>query len=158
MKHTSNKPVLNVDVIDANLFDLAWAAGFIDGEGCISAVKQTYQKKTRRDYYIRLRLQVVQNDLASLEHLKKVLGVQSSINKLGWKPSQTRPIYTLLIDGGHAIGALEKIEPFLVRKKHQARACFDLWREGKMGVRTASVSQEIWEIREYYLKRLQRMK
>jgi hypothetical protein len=40
----------------------------------------------------------------------------------------------------------------------QARACFDLWCEGKMGVRTGKVPQEIWDIREYYLKRLQRMK
>lgn len=158
MKHTSNKQDHNDDVLNAKLVELAWAAGFIDGEGCISVVRQTYQKKTRRNYYIRIRLQVVQNDLACLQRLQKVLGVRSSINQMGWKPSQTRPIYSLLIDGRHAIGALEIIEPFLVRKKHQARACFDLWREGKMGVRTPNVSQELWEIREYYLKRLQRMK
>lgn len=162
MKHTSNKPSRKYGGIfqpmEATVAELAWAAGFIDGEGCISVVRQTYQKKTRRDYYIRLRLQVVQNDLASLQHLQMVLGVKSSINSIGWRPSQTRPIYTYLVDGRHVISALEKLEPFLYRKRHQALACFDLWREGKMGVRTSRISQEIWNIREYYLKRLQRMK
>ena len=169
MKHTSTKQNFVSDTVcqpldgkkempAGNLAELAWAAGFIDGEGCISVVKQIYQKKTRRNYYIRLRLQAVQNDLASLQHLQRILGVRGAINQIKWYPSQTRPIYTFLVDGRHAIEALEKIEPFLIRKRHQARACFDLWREGKMGVRTGQVPQEIWDIREYYLKRLQRMK
>lgn len=140
--------------------ELSWAAGFIDGEGCIGAVRQRYKCKTKRSYYIRLRLGVSQNDLATLQRLQKILGVPSVIAQLKWFPSQTRPIYVYQVDGRHVIRALEQIEPFLVRKRHQARTCFEFWQEGKMGIRTGpkGISDEIWNIREYYLKRLTRMK
>lgn len=138
--------------------ELGWAAGFVDGEGCISAVRQKYKNPKYRA--IRLRMQVGQNDLASLQRLKNILGVKCHINQVKWNATQTRPIYTLNVDGRHALEALYMLEPFLYRKKHQARTCFELWEHGRMDERPGrrGVSEEVWEIREYYLKRLQRMK
>lgn len=143
----------------ARVAELAWAAGFVDGEGCISTVRQTYRNKGRRDCF-RLRLQIAQNDLASLHHLQKILGVRSNIAQVKWNTAQNRPIYSLIIDGRHVIGALLQIEPFLVRKRHQARACFDLWEQGWMGVHPGpnGIPDDIWALREHYFKRLQRMK
>lgn len=142
----------------ARIAELGWAAGFVDGEGCITAVRQKYKNPNHRG--IRLRMHVGQNDLASLQRLQRILGVKSHINQVKWNASQTRPIYSLNLDGRHALEALYMLEPFLYRKQHQARTCFELWEHGKMAERPGrrGVSQEVWEIREYYLKRLQRMK
>lgn len=142
----------------ARIAELGWAAGFVDGEGCITAVRQKYKDPKHRG--IRLRMHVGQNDLASLQHLQKILGVKSYINEVKWNPTQTKPVYSLNIDGRHALEALYKLEPFLYRKKHQARVCFQLWEHGRMDDRPGrrGVSPEVWAIREYYLKRLQRMK
>jgi hypothetical protein len=142
----------------ARIAELGWAAGFVDGEGCISAVRQKYNNPKYKG--IRLRLHVGQNDLASLQRLQEILGVKSYINPVKWNATQTRPIYQLNVDGRHALEALYMLEPFLFRKKHQARACFELWENGRMAERPGrkGVAPEVWEIREYYLKRLQRMK
>lgn len=138
--------------------ELGWAAGFVDGEGCITAVRQKYKNPKHRG--IRLRMHIGQNDLASLQHLQRILDVKSYINQVKWNSTQTRPVYALSIDGRHALEALYILEPFLYRKKHQARACFELWEHGKMDERPGrrGVSPKVWAIREYYLKRLQRMK
>lgn len=140
------------------LADLAWAAGFVDGEGCISIVKQTFQGKRRPIY--RVRLQVAQSDLGVLQKLQKILGVQSSIAEIQWRADQNDWAYSLNIDGRHAMGALLLLEPFLRRKKHQARACFDFWEECQMGVHPGpnGMPEEIWKTREEYFKRLKRMK
>ncbi len=161
--HSSTLPRQSIqDALEecpARIADLAWSAGFVDGEGCISAVRQTYKDPSRRACF-RFRLQVAQNDLASLQRLQKILGVRSNIAQVKWNTAQNRPIYSLIVDGRHVIGALLMLEPFLFRKKFQARACFDLWEKGWMGVHPGpkGIPEHIWEVRESYFKRLQRMK
>jgi len=143
----------------ALIADLGWAAGFIDGEGCISAVWQRYKDPTRRTC-IRIKLQVAQNDYSSLRRLQNILGVQSEIVQLKRTQAQNRPVYSLNFDTRHAIGALLKVAPFLHRKKMEAETCFQLWVEGMMGVRFGPkpIPEEIWAIREKYLLKLQRLK
>lgn len=141
------------------LADLAWAAGFVDGEGCISIVKQTFKDPKRRPIY-RVRVQVAQSDLGVLKKLQKILGVQSSIAEIKWRSDQNEWAYSLIIDGRHAMGALLLLEPFLRRKKHQARACFDFWEQCQMGVHPGprGMPEDVWKTREEYFKRLKRMK
>ena len=139
--------------------NLAWAAGFVDGEGCVSIVKQTFKDPKRRPIY-RVRLQVAQSDLGVLKKLQNILGVQSSIAEIKWRSDQNEWAYSLIIDGGHAMGALLLLEPFLRRKKHQACACFDFWEQCEMGVHPGprGMPEDVWKTREECFKRLKRMK
>jgi hypothetical protein len=84
---------------------LAWAAGFIDGEGCISIYHQ-------RGYY--LVLTVSQKSKKPLLELQKIFGgkLYNVRNKKYW-------MWTLW--GENAVPALVEMLPFLVLKKEQAK-------------------------------------
>jgi len=53
-----------------NREDLAWLAGFFDGEGCVSVS----QRDRKQGSYSALRLQITQCDRAPLDKTKSILG------------------------------------------------------------------------------------
>ena len=91
--------------------DLAWAAGFIDGEGCIIL----YQGKPT---YV-LKLTVTNTDLRSLERLKEIFGVGTiSIRQ---RSGQRRPCWNYYLAARKAEQALRQVEPYLFTKKVQCQ-------------------------------------
>lgn len=137
---------------------LAWGAGLIDGDGCVSAVVQRH--RNRKTPSIRIRCVAVQNDYHTLHVLRQVLGEQSSLNPIKRQASHNRQAYQLQFDGKHALAVLRKLLPYLVRKREEAIACIRLAVEGQVGVHPGPLgfSPEVHRRRAYWVNRLRRMK
>ena len=137
---------------------LAWAAGFVDGDGCICPVIQRH--KDRATDSIRIRLVITQNDHHVLDVLQRVLGERRALNGLKRQDCQNRHPYQLQYDGGHAIAAIKKIRPFLIRKAREADLCMQLFVEGRLNQSPGpkGFPPEVHRIRKALVKRIRRMK
>jgi hypothetical protein len=138
--------------------DIAWAAGFVDGEGCLHIGKQKYDHG--RKVYYRLRLHVSQNNYEVLAKLKATLAIHANIIAIKRTHETNKQVYTLNYDGKHAYKAIMKLRPYLVRKRFEADAAHDFWVEGKLEQKTGRkpVKVELMEIRERGYKKLQKLK
>ncbi len=98
----------------SQLIDLVWAAGFIDGEGCIGLYPCA-----NNDRHFYLRLSVANTDLRCLERLQGLFG--GSINRTNHidRPG-CRPCWTWYCQSKKCVAALEAIKPFLFSKLEQA--------------------------------------
>lgn len=101
---------------------LAWAAGFIDGDGFITIQNRTtkYKEKTYKGHY--LRVGACQANLAPLEELQKLFGgsirtKNSGPNREGYNRKQ-QWIWTLSTQ--EAYQALKELIPFLIHKRQVA--------------------------------------
>ena len=108
---------------------LKWAAGFLDGEGCIHIARQRY-KSSRSDTY-RLGVFVAQNDLPTLEQFRDAVGVQTRIHATKRALRHRHQCYTLNYTGNKAIRVLELVSPYLVRKRAEAEAARVFWAYGR---------------------------
>jgi hypothetical protein len=99
-------------------FTVQWAAGFVDGEGCIHIAKQRYRTK-RRDTY-RLGIYLTQNDLKVLEHFRDGVGVAAPIYKVKRTRQHRRQCYTLNYNSANAMRVISLLAPHLVRKRPEA--------------------------------------
>ena len=99
--------------------DLAWAAGFIDGEGCIALRRQVGRQKGVAYTCYALRLSVTNTDLRCLERLKSMFA--GSINRAthSYRP-QNKPCWAWFCSSANAERALVALLPYLVSKKEQA--------------------------------------
>jgi len=102
-----------------NFYDLAWAAGILDGEGCIYIRRhKNYSVRNKRvtPQYV-LVVQVVNTDKKIIDKLNEiVLG-----NIYERKPEERRKLtYCWNLVGGKAEGFLKQVLPFLVSKKERA--------------------------------------
>lgn len=126
----------------------AWAAGFLDGEGCVSLARVRRNCGNRINY--RVRVNLVQNCIETLKTFKDYGGENCVLTQLTHRDSYTRPIYQLIYDGIHAYRLLRKLRPFLVRKGSEADVIFDYYATGEptrhFGPR--GVPADIWRIRE----------
>ena len=140
------------------LSDLSWAAGFIDGDGCIGIARQTF--KSRETVSHRLKLTITQNDREVLEDVENILGEPCFIAKLKRDSSSNRQAYALVYDSAHALRAIKKLRPFLRRKKYEAEVAEKMWKEGKMGKHPGRKGwpQEIYDIRESWAQKMSRLK
>jgi hypothetical protein len=91
----------------ARQYDVIWAAGFFDGEGCVCIVKQVKRQKT----YHWLDISVYQNHRASLEELQGLFGGSIVIEGRAWKWRACGPT---------AGEALREMLPYLRVKRAQA--------------------------------------
>lgn len=141
------------------IFSLEWAAGFADGEGCISIVKERIA--TRRSVGYRLVFCMVQNDLEVLEYFNQGLGGMGKIYKVKRRMGHNRQIYTLNYSGSAALELIRTLQPCLVRKQLEAQAALDFWRDGRCGQRpqgARSWPPEVIAIRERYFQKLRALK
>lgn len=137
---------------------LAWAAGFVDGDGCLCAVVNRH--RDRETPSIRIRVVIVQNDHHTLLVLQNILDEKSSLNPLKRQPCHNRQVYQLQYDGIHAIAVIRKILPYLVRKSAEADACLKLQIEGEVGrcPGPRGFTAAVHERRAYWVNRIRRMK
>ena len=108
--------------------ELAWAAGFIDGEGCFGFY--TYKQKPRTTLYGMVKLDVSQANREPLDRLQKALGVGNVSGPHKRKNPKWSPIFHLQVYGiadlQHAIDALS---PWLCSiKKTQALEAIEAYR------------------------------
>ena len=97
---------------------LEWAAGFLDGEGCIRIAKRN--PGTDANHIYSLEVTITQNCLTTLTHFQDVLGVKSSIYVFGSTGAVRSTVYALTYRCTRAREVLEILRPFLVRKLREA--------------------------------------
>lgn len=127
-----------------------WAAGFVDGEGCI-----TVHKNSNNSHI--LRLQVDSTTPSVLGVLHGLFGgrVNGPYNRGQYKDSYNRrPIWVWSACGKEALSALEKIEPYLLVKREQAQLALSFPPPNKRGPRIRT-SEEVWNRREEIRLQLQ---
>ena len=95
---------------------LAWAAGIVDGEGCIALVKGRHRRC--KEYYA-LRVAVTNTDPRMLLQLRHTLG--GAITKHGViKVAGHKRVWRWSATGRIAAEMLQKMLPWLVTKRDQA--------------------------------------
>jgi hypothetical protein len=137
---------------------LGWAAGFLDGEGCIHIVRQRY-RTARADTY-RLAVQVGQNDLDALEYFRAVVGIDAPIYEVKLSENHRRQCYTLNYSGKRALQLIMMLTPYLRRKRREAQAAQAFWNDGRVGQTHGGkpVDPTLVAIRAHYFDLLKRLK
>lgn len=98
---------------------LAWAAGFIDGEGCITANYAKHKHDKRG--YVNLILDVAQIRRKPLDELVALFGGRVRSGKVS-----TGICYFWRLYGTNAAAVLKQIHPYLVLKTRQAELALEL--------------------------------
>lgn len=148
---TTNSQVTDVD--------LAWAAGFTDGEGCLSIARQTYTDPSRRDTY-RMRVDIFQNCLSVLTAFEQTVGVKGRIYAVKRHHSQNRDCFRIAYDGEAAFELIRRLRPFLKRKQHEADVALAFGRNCEINRHFGpnGCPEKIWKLRARYYRRLQALK
>lgn len=144
-------------ILKTKKINLAWAAGFIDGEGCLRIAKHCVKDRVNPIY--NLNLSISQNRLETLEHCQAILGVQSSICQFPDRVSFRRSVFVLTYMCANARDAVTLLLPYLVRKQAEASLAleFALRLQSRRGGRTPHTPAEI-AIREAYYLRMKALK
>lgn len=96
--------------------DYAWAAGFFDGEGCVSLHTQ--------GRYTCLRVIVVQKDIRPIEFFKSVFEMDETIG-IVTRQNRRHKYYRLVASGPSAANILRKMLPYLRLKREVAEVGLD---------------------------------
>ena len=90
--------------------DLAWAAGFIDGEGCVAVDSRKSPRIT-----------VSNTDRRPLDRLQELLGGTICVHGRGNPEKGHRPSWVWAVHGGRSVRrVLAEVRPYLVVKGEQA--------------------------------------
>jgi hypothetical protein len=162
---TSTSALATAQAIPGNVvlakppFTLAWAAGFVDGEGCIYICKQPY-RDSRRKFAYRLGFCITQTNLEVLEHFRHGMGITETLYKVKRRPQHSRQVYTVNCSGKSALAVITTLYPYLVRKQPEAQAAMDYWCHGQCGKRPGPHGwpASVLAIREAYFKKLKALK
>jgi len=141
-----------------HLLNLNWCAGFYDGDGCGTISKQQLPGRKHPTY--RLRLYVVQNCHATLRHFQSVIDESCCFTQVTRRMDHNKQVYVLAYEGRHALAVLNKLEPYLIRKRIEAQAAIQFWALARMGTYSGpnGFPPEVWQEREYWYRKLQRLK
>ena len=117
---------------DAPRPSLAWAAGMLDGDGCIAVIKQPF--RNRRPIY-RLIVSIVQNCRQTLEHFRRCVGVDGVIYDVKRKLEHNKQVYTLNYSGPKALLVIQRLRAYLVRKRLEALVAISFCLNGQISRR-----------------------
>lgn len=138
--------------------DLAWAAGFLDGEACIHIAR--VKRNCGHGVNYRLRLYVSQNCLHTLVRLQQIFGGMGYIRQVRRRLQHTRQIYTYSLDGRSAIEAIRAVWPYLYRKRAEADVALAFYEDGDISLHPGpkGTSPAIWAFRKWCYDKLRKMK
>ena len=155
---TEGSEVNQTHVSLAQRIEHAYAAGVVDGEGCIYYSKTTM--RGRRNPTYRLGLSIGQNHHGLLVRVARALDVPPRIYPVKRTLGMNRDAEVLQIGDQHALKALQTILPYLTRKKPEAAVAIAGYELGQLRVHPGPQGHapEIWAIRERCYKKLQKMK
>jgi hypothetical protein len=136
---------------------LDWAAGMLDGDGCIAIVKQPFRH--RKTIY-RLVVCIVQNCRQTLEHFQKCLNLPGTIYEVARKLQHNKQVYTLNYSGPHAMRLVQMLQGHLVRKRLEAAVALSFCENGQISRRFGchGVPPHIHDIRVAHYKKLRALK
>jgi len=136
---------------------LSWAAGMLDGDGCVAIVRQTYPD---RNANYRLVVQVTQNCLQTLQHFRSCVGVTAPIHEVKRRIGHNRQVYTLNYAGPKALLVLQRLRAYLVRKRPEAEVALSFIEKGQVGRRFGprGVPPQLEAIRVSHYNKLRALK
>lgn len=126
---------------------LAWAAGFMDGDGFITIQNrnQTVNEKTYKGHY--LRVGACQASLAPLEELQRLFG--GTIRPKNCGPNREgynrKAQWLWNVSTAQAATVLTQLLPFLIHKRDVALLALEF--QATMGT-TKKVSEEVFQLRD----------
>ncbi|MGC4396570.1 hypothetical protein [Hydrogenophaga crocea] len=136
---------------------LSWAAGMLDGDGCVTIVRQTYPNRAST---YRLVVQVTQNCLQTLKHFRVCVGVPAPIHEVKRRIGHNRQVYALMYSGPKAVLVLQRLAAHLVRKRPEAEVALSFIEKGQVGRRFGArgVPPAIEQIRISHFNKLRALK
>lgn len=145
----------NLEILPLRHLDLAWAAGFVDGEGWIGIKRLVQRRRTDGSAYgcnenYEACLSVAQNDPAPLVKLHKLFG--GSI-KLHHRQQNQRISYVWQVRSKRSEKVCEELMPFFVVKRGQA-AVLLAFRETIRYDSTAGLSEKTVQMRRNLYERM----
>lgn len=92
--------------------DLAWAAGFWDGEGCVSLTYRQFSETTPK--IPRMVVQVSQIDTRVLERFQRIVGYGNILGPYKPKTKNSSPYWVWRVEGGLHLQAIrDMLYPYL---------------------------------------------
>ena len=140
--------------------ELAWAAGILDGEGCISIILTPPGKYSVTPRHV-LHVKVTMGHLPTVERFAVILG-NGTVQKHAARSTRTNASYSYIVQARKADAVLQLLRPYLVTKAEEADVAFEFAalplgpRGGKKGGK--AVPQEILELRNHCYWKLRRLK
>jgi hypothetical protein len=121
--------------------DLAWAAGIIDGEGCISIFKCSPKSKPGSQRSYTLYVRVGNSSFPMTKKLQRLFGGGIGFRPAGrWKSKL--PEYKWNVSTHKAVSCLKLILPYLVAKKDQAEVGIEFSKTTKSPGRRGYTDEE----------------
>ena len=150
---TDGSEVHQVRVSLAQHIEHVYAAGVVDGEGCICYSKTTM--RGRRNPTYRMGLSIGQNHLGLLVRVARALDVPPRIYPVKRTLGMNRDAEVLQIGGQHALKALQTILPYLTRKQPEAAVAIAGYKLGQLRVHPGPQGHapETWAIQERCYKK-----
>lgn len=128
------------------MIDLVYAAGYFDGEGCITVMRAPVRRVSSRradDYsrppqecvssYPVLRVKVSSCDYESLCVFPPLFGGKVRNVSKHYKGRNGHQMYSWAVQSQRALDCLQKMLPYLRAKKPQAAVVLDGWTVGRVG-------------------------
>ena len=134
--------MMNVEISDT---DLAYIAGYVDGEGCISASGN-----------VTIRIEITNTYLSTIEWIQSLFGGKMYIEEHNNDNHRTR--YRLFLYSNEANLMLNMIYPFLKEKSEQAELAMTLHYLPKGSGRNDKPNAEILELRKEIITKLKELK
>jgi hypothetical protein len=105
--------------------DVAWAAGFFEGEGTVGCRLQMQNNKP----YYRLVANVTQTFREPLDKFQEIFGTGKVRGPYGPYSGNRQPHFQYNISGKNAVEVLEKMLPYLFHKGEQTREALAKYKE-----------------------------
>ena len=143
--------------INAPAPNLHWAAGLLDGDGCISIVRQRYPHRADN---LRLTVSISQNCRQTLEHFQACVGVAGRLHAVKRQVGHNKQVYVLNYSGPGAQALIEQLQGCLYRKRHEAAVALAFCRVGQVSRRfgPGGVPPHLQRVRESFYNKLKALK
>ena len=129
---------------------LAWAAGIIDGEGCIRLAPS--KNNGRPSYSVMLKVEMTHEE--TIIKLRRIWGCGGRHDHKG----TNKPAFGLQANGEQAIHIIRRLLPYLVTKRLQAELVIEYWEQCQnAGGWSKEITVEIQAHRELIYEELKRL-
>lgn len=137
-------------------FDLAYFAGFFDGEGCISIATQRSEWKDKPIKNYRLECVVGSTNHWIIELMKFQFGGAVYCDRRDNHPVSHRPFWRWMICSKQALAFLREVYPYLRLKKPEADIAIKWQEKRKRGQRQTDEIRAVNEAQKILLQNLKR--